>query len=470
MSEVIVHKTIQEHKREPGAEPFYNDKLERQQHAETFTSLLLATKSNYVMNLNSEWGTGKTYFLTEWAEMLRQDSLKLKCIEINAWKHDHYEDAFKPIFLEITKAIPRDVLKTEGKGILVAGAKIITSIAKGYAKSKIGEEAADSFFSIGEKMIEEFEQESKSIEDLKIALAAYVEKQPNKKLFIFVDELDRCRPTFAVSLLERLKHLFDIDGVIFVIATDNAQLEATVRAFYGESFDSRNYLNRFFDLQTKLPSPEIVNFIKMSLDSSKLLPFTIESTPGKMFIDTAFVFEIAASIARNFKLSLRECQHYTSCIQLVCHINYPINEKMNPIIIFNLIAMRIKFIPEHKLVRELRENGGPSQFQRYIGEIDSRSVFFKAVYAGGFNLFDSITLFMNKNQCRKEFSSLYQKRNSEGIEDIKYKYFCYLRKSEVYDFDYDRNNGEVDQYFDLHKKAVDLGFKLINTESESSNQ
>ena len=56
-------------------------------------------------------------------------------------------------------------------------------------------------------------------------------------MFVFVDELDRCRPNFAIELLEGIKHLFGINGVCFVVATNMAQLSESVKAIYGVNFD-----------------------------------------------------------------------------------------------------------------------------------------------------------------------------------------------------------------------------------------
>ena len=76
-----------------------------------------------------------------------------------------------------------------------------------------------------------------------------------------IDELDRCRPSYAVELLETAKHLFDVDRIIFVLALNREQLEYAVKALYGNMFDAEGYLRRFFDLDFRLPAPERDDFI-----------------------------------------------------------------------------------------------------------------------------------------------------------------------------------------------------------------
>lgn len=81
-------------------------------------------------------------------------------------------------------------------------------------------------------------------------------------IFILVDELDRCRPDYAIELLEGIKHLFGVKGIYFVVATNIDQLSESVKAVYGTGFDGARYLKRFFDLEYTLPEPDRFAFAK----------------------------------------------------------------------------------------------------------------------------------------------------------------------------------------------------------------
>ena len=61
-----------------------------------------------------------------------------------------------------------------------------------------------------------------AIAEFKISLKKALNENDNatENLFVFIDELDRCRPTYAIELLERIKHLLDIDGLVFILAMD----------------------------------------------------------------------------------------------------------------------------------------------------------------------------------------------------------------------------------------------------------
>jgi len=156
-------------------------------------------------------------------------------------------------------------------------------IAKGVTAKLIGKDGVEELSNIvseDEKSINEFSgkateeflklfnRSKRSISQFKKNLSGLI-KQVTKNenislpLFIFIDELDRCRPTFAVETLERIKHLFDVPEIVFIIATDTEQLSHSVKAIYGESFEGRVYLRRFFNQEYSLPDPSPIKFSEM---------------------------------------------------------------------------------------------------------------------------------------------------------------------------------------------------------------
>ncbi len=90
-----------------------------------------------------------------------------------------------------------------------------------------------------------FEELLKTHENRKDAIAGFrqslqmlveqIVEDPNLHLpmFVMVDELDRCRPTYAIELLEGIKHLFGVPRVCFVVATNLDQLAESAKAICG---------------------------------------------------------------------------------------------------------------------------------------------------------------------------------------------------------------------------------------------
>jgi len=76
---------------------------------------------------------------------------------------------------------------------------------------------------------------------------------PAKKIVVVIDELDRCRPDYALSMLEIIKHFFDVNNVHFILGVNLAELENMARARYGEKLDARNYIGKFVKVNLRLP-------------------------------------------------------------------------------------------------------------------------------------------------------------------------------------------------------------------------
>jgi hypothetical protein len=125
------------------------------------------------------------------------------------------------------------------------------------------------------QLIDEHDGKKKAIDDLKVHVANWVKTVTETQelaypAFIFIDELDRCRPSYAVEMLETIKHIFDIKGIVFVVATDTEQLQHAVKAIYGEGFNARLYLGRFFNSRFSLKAPDLKSFLEVHTDISKL--------------------------------------------------------------------------------------------------------------------------------------------------------------------------------------------------------
>ena len=126
-------------------------------------------------------------------------------------------------------------------------------------------------------------------------------------LFILIDELDRCRPTYAIKLLERVKHMFETDQVVFVIATDTSQLKHSIRATYGGEFDAQTYLQRFFDRTfrfNKVELDELASSYQLMLNGSKFVspmdnPVAVLTTGSQLYELTLRQFKQTMELIEN---------------------------------------------------------------------------------------------------------------------------------------------------------------------------
>ncbi|WP_299528833.1 P-loop NTPase fold protein [Ulvibacterium sp.] len=254
----------------PESNPFENDLLQREQYANVLTSILANYKKGFVLAINNEWGTGKTTFVKMWMGYLKQKSYET--IYFNAWENDFQDEVIIAILSELKKikgnsgklfarvlekVLP--LLKNTGVELFkhamgkITGEKTVEIIAEG-----LGEYSIASL----QKGLDDFEDKKNSIKEFREVLTEFVQSIDNDNPIVFIiDELDRCRPNYAVEVLEKMKHLFSVEGVVFALSIDKIQLGHAIRGVYGSEYiNSDEYLRRFIDLEFSLPKPDVKDY------------------------------------------------------------------------------------------------------------------------------------------------------------------------------------------------------------------
>ena len=248
--------------------PFEVDELNRDQFAYLLDRIVdIYSNTGCVLAINGEWGTGKTTFINMWLSHLKQQKYRAICY--NAWKTDYVSDPFVAIVGELKEAIGDNEEFKENSARVF---RILLSAGKTYVKTKTGidiDAVTDEF----KNVIDDYAKEKTTFDEFKKALINYVasvKKDEKTPLIFVIDELDRCNPHYAVKVLERIKHLFDIPNIIFVLSICKSQLEYAIQGFYGsEKIDTANYLRRFIDLEFELPKPPYEHFVNYLFNSHR---------------------------------------------------------------------------------------------------------------------------------------------------------------------------------------------------------
>ncbi|WP_379069344.1 P-loop NTPase fold protein [Mesorhizobium sp. UC22_110] len=334
------------------------DHLNRKEDAQFLTAYLLQRnelalapgEKGTSINVSAQWGAGKTFFLTRLAKQLRQDSYRVA--EVNAWRDDHADDPIFAVMSAVLKALGKKTKTAKvGKALIDSAGKIAIRALKGGVKRAaavviakdeidgIGDDIAKALTEAGEETIGEFadkalkhfEDGQKAIDEFRTELAAAVKGE--KPLFVLVDELDRCRPTYAVSLLERIKHLFDVPNVIFVFGTNSDQLTHTIKSVYGIGFDAERYLHRFFDRTYQFDAPSTRAFIgaKCEALSLKQERFLGISKPDQ--------WDCLEYISERKNLSLRDIDQ---CLEVLWSVSEQLDKRV-PIPLLYLYPLIVAF-------------------------------------------------------------------------------------------------------------------------------
>jgi hypothetical protein len=329
--------------------PFSGDCFARGEFANRLTRLVKNMRQGGVLAIDAQWGEGKTWFGRHWQASLRADGWKT--VYVDAFSADYVEDPFHLLVAELAelwkgdpqgakdwlaRAIPiaRFMATAAPKVLLRAGSAFLlgSDAAKsasdnvlkvlekgGGALSDEVEDAASK--SIG-KYIDALRERQSSVDGLRSKLAGFA-SELDRPLLVFVDELDRCRPDFALAFLERIKHLFEVPNVVFVLLLNRQQLEETVRTAYGANSDASAYLQRFITYAVRLPRAASIRHRQSSFSARFLRRRCVDlgiasgdgvstfTSPGQIPNLSEFCDEFA-TYAATFGLSYRDCERALS--------------------------------------------------------------------------------------------------------------------------------------------------------------
>lgn len=241
------------------------DEFSRKPIAEKLIDLLESDIDLSPIVINGDWGTGKTEFCLKTIQEMKGSNEKLKCVYIDAFNADSSDEpiltliaAIVSLFPDkedkksiINKAIP--VIKYASKVLLNAST---TLILKENAE-KLGEDlsealkdqTATAIDATIDNLLDTHEKSTENISALRSILESLARDNP---VIIFIDELDRCRPNYALKMIESIKHIFDVNNVKFVLITNLKQLISSINKLYGDSINADKYLDKFIGFKIDL--------------------------------------------------------------------------------------------------------------------------------------------------------------------------------------------------------------------------
>ncbi len=241
------------------------DEFQRKGIAENLITLLLSDAEVSPLIIDGNWGTGKTEFTLKLINLLQQKHTNVKTVYINAFREDHTNNPLMTLLTSIAKVITKEekesllqnakpAIRFALKATLKAGASWILKQDGADLVNDFNDELKDAADTTIDYMTDSFIKDHEKSQQSLIALTdSMKEIAKNTPLILFIDELDRCRPNFAVDLLEVIKHIFSVSKVQFVLVTNTEQLSASIRHCYGKSIDSFRYLDKFIGFRFKLP-------------------------------------------------------------------------------------------------------------------------------------------------------------------------------------------------------------------------
>lgn len=220
------------------------------------TVIQQTTPRPFCLGVFGPWGSGKSSFM----RMLQSDleAQKIPTIWFNPWKYDQKEDLWNALIQTVLSAISEHVVDEKVKEKIknlarsatwLALKKAITALTVGVISEANLDTIAEAFSQTDEKYyrhINHFE------EDFAFVVKHY---SNDDKLVVFIDDLDRCLPENAITVLESLKLFFDNKYCIFVVGIDHDVVEEGIKHRYAGkiTLSGRDYLDKIIQIPFFLP-------------------------------------------------------------------------------------------------------------------------------------------------------------------------------------------------------------------------
>jgi hypothetical protein len=300
---------------EPTLDPFKGDLLDRKEKIEVLTRLVGNVEGPCTVAVDAAWGAGKTTFLKMWARHLCQQGFPV--VEFNAWETDFTGEPFVALSSEITEGLAEwdsPTVVDRIKETKETARKVLRWVAPGAIRLAsgfipiVGNEVGKAAGDYAEELLTDYPEARRSVNEFQTELeelaAALWESSEHKPLVVFIDELDRCRPTYAIELLETGKHIFSVDHVVFVLAVNREELAKSVAVLYGDEFDAEGYLKRFFDIDFWLPEPARASFVNSLMDQTGINQY-LGSEPRQSMQSRELVRAVLIDFLAQSDLSLR---------------------------------------------------------------------------------------------------------------------------------------------------------------------
>lgn len=317
----------------------------------------------YSIAIDSSWGTGKTYFFKMFENYLYgkkcesdddpEGNPEFIVVNYNAWSNDYWDDAFAPFMQNIL-----DNDRFMGTETSIKIRRILESIIQStdYATTKIYDNYRTN------SPLTHFSQRQRAMQDLKDCLKKMIKDCQDsglRKLVIIIDELDRCKPLFAIQTLEIVKHFLDVKDVVFIFAVDLEQLSHSIESVYGSGMDASGYLCKFFDYITKFPPTSVLQLIRNSISEVQNIITIVVNSNSENLDAISKISNFIHVLYTSYSLSIRDIQTILKSYQIMLHsfLNEYQNEQAHKLYLLFLV-IKYKF---------------PSQYQTLLTKPAQRS-------------------------------------------------------------------------------------------------
>jgi len=238
-------------------------------YSDTIVEIITNSEPRFAVGIFGGWGTGKTTLMSMIKSKLDEND-KIITVWFEAWRYEREKNLAVIPFLRTFKFRLDEIEKSNKRGWSGRVKRGVIETAAAFVGSTKISGGILPFFSVEtdlSKARDSLEARRNMGDDneiiyyhathfLKKALEEVRKVDESRRIVVFIDDLDRCFPDKALEVLESVKSLFDIDGIIFVIAMDSNSIETYVKNKYGGNTTIKgvDYLQKIVQLPFQVPT------------------------------------------------------------------------------------------------------------------------------------------------------------------------------------------------------------------------
>lgn len=333
---------------------FEDDLFNRKNFWESLANLILNSwNESLTISIDANWWEWKTTFLKMWKNYLISDrnteAKRLNVIYFDSFKNDYIEDPFIPLFWEIINNfwLDKKTLKDKWINLIKWILPLLWKVWARWVMKWDNEQIDNDLEKLIEwdivsqiwKTLEEYIKKDSLVKDFKLTVEKLIEEK--WQIIFIIDELDRCRPDFALRLLERIKHFFDIKGLYFVLWINKKQILNYINKIYW-NIESEEYLQKFIDIETNLHK----NISERNNDYEKYIDYLMKKQYNYIFNPFSerikSMIELFWFLSKHYSVSFRELEKIFNYLALTYKSLKDPNKLNSHFLIITLLFIRVK--------------------------------------------------------------------------------------------------------------------------------
>jgi KAP family P-loop domain len=261
----------------PAAEPAFGFK----EIARALADIIQDSEPRFAVGVFGSWGSGKSTLMD--AIAARIDANRAIVVSFNAWRYEREPHLILPLLDTIRASLsswaddPGRSVEAKEHARDIAGriGRVVRALARGFS-AQIGVPGAVALSFDTDKALDALSSQPEDVVKAPQSLyfAAFqelttafreVEQAEFSRIVVFVDDLDRCLPTSALTVLESMKLFFDMPGFVFVVGMDEQVIERAVSSKFAEGMLTgagaapdtaldREYVKKIFQVPYTVPA------------------------------------------------------------------------------------------------------------------------------------------------------------------------------------------------------------------------